>query len=50
MAFLSAAGSGPATCPGPTQGRRAKARASAAALARSAAVRPGERWYTTTAG
>ena len=40
MALPSADGMGPVTRPGPTLGSPAKLRASAAALARSAAVRP----------
>ena len=40
MALPSAEGMGPATAPGPTPCRTAKRRASAAALARSAGVRP----------
>src|SRR5215831_19847119 len=50
IAFPSADGTGPTTWPGPTPCSRAKLRASAAALARSAAVSPEVRSYTTTAG
>src|SRR5262245_9742821 len=50
MALPSAEGTGPTTWPGPTPCSPAKLRASAAALARSAAVSPEARSYTTTAG
>src|SRR5215469_2578502 len=49
MALWSAEGIGPVTRPC-TVGSAAKARASAAALCRSAAVSPEDRTYTTTAG
>ena len=44
IALPSADGIGPATCPAPTPCSPAKLRASAAALARSAAVSPEARW------
>src|SRR5262245_16427899 len=50
MALPSADGIGPCTAPAPTPWRLANARASAAALARSAVVRPEARSQTTTAG
>src|SRR5215471_520115 len=50
IALPSADGTGPTTWPGPTPCSPAKLRASAAALARSAAVSPEARSYTITAG